>query len=71
MAKEKKQKVQEGATEKSSADVGMAYALPCSFKAEFTKFEEQSHYGKEQIVAQLQLEDIRMADAVVFEKLSA
>nr|CAD1838721.1 unnamed protein product [Ananas comosus var. bracteatus] len=67
-SEKKKQKFQDGATEGSSTDVGMVYALPSSFKAESIEFEEQPHCGEELTVAQLRLEDIRMADAVVFKK---
>nr|CAD1829203.1 unnamed protein product [Ananas comosus var. bracteatus] len=70
-SEEKKQKVQERLAEESSGDVNMVYALLYSFTLESTEYEKQVYAGEELSVAQLQLEDVKVADAVVFEKPSA
>nr|CAD1821694.1 unnamed protein product [Ananas comosus var. bracteatus] len=50
----------------------MVYALPQSFKAEFVEYEEFREEEENGLtVAQLQLEDVQQADAVIFEKSSA
>ncbi|XP_020106673.1 uncharacterized protein LOC109722906 [Ananas comosus] len=50
----------------------MVYALPQSFKAELIEYEEFKEKEEDGLkVAQLQLEDVQPADAVVFEKPSA
>nr|CAD1839730.1 unnamed protein product [Ananas comosus var. bracteatus] len=49
----------------------MVYILPQSFKAEYTKYEEMIDEEEGLTVAQLQLEDAKPADSVVFEKPSA
>nr|CAD1825843.1 unnamed protein product [Ananas comosus var. bracteatus] len=49
----------------------MIYALPHSFKAESIELEEPIYDGEELTMAQLQLEDAKAADAVIFEKPSA
>nr|CAD1840643.1 unnamed protein product [Ananas comosus var. bracteatus] len=48
----------------------MVYALPRSFMVELVKYEETIYDGEELTVAQLQLEDVKPADAVVSEKPS-
>nr|CAD1827515.1 unnamed protein product [Ananas comosus var. bracteatus] len=49
----------------------MVYAFPCLFKTESAEVEEQPQYKEELAAAQLQLEDFKAADTVVFEKPSA
>nr|CAD1827314.1 unnamed protein product [Ananas comosus var. bracteatus] len=61
----------EKSAEESSADVSMVYALPHSLKTESIELEEPIYDGEELTVAQSQLEDAKVADAVVFEKPSA
>nr|CAD1821681.1 unnamed protein product [Ananas comosus var. bracteatus] len=69
-SEEKKQRIQEKSADEGPADVNMVYILPQSFKAEYTEYEEiEEEVGLN--VAQLQLEDAKPADAVVFDKPSA
>lgn len=65
---EKKYRTKGVASEGSSTDVGMVYALPCSFQKELEKAEELPQYEEGLDVAQLQLEDVKAVDAVMFEK---
>nr|CAD1829195.1 unnamed protein product [Ananas comosus var. bracteatus] len=70
-SKEKKQRIQGKSADEGPAGVNMVYTLPQSFKAEYVEYNEEMI--DEEIgltVAQLQLEDVKPADAVVFEKPS-
>nr|CAD1818574.1 unnamed protein product [Ananas comosus var. bracteatus] len=69
-SEEKKQKIQKKSANAGSVDISMVYALPHSFKVESVEYKESVYDGKELTVAQLQLEDAKAADAVVFEKPS-
>nr|CAD1840701.1 unnamed protein product [Ananas comosus var. bracteatus] len=69
-SEEKKQRIQEKSVDEGLTDVNMVYTLAQSFKAEYTEYEEmEEEVGLN--VAQLELEDAKLADAVVFEKPSA
>nr|CAD1830230.1 unnamed protein product [Ananas comosus var. bracteatus] len=70
-SEEKKQKIQEKSADEGPADINMVYTLPQSFKAEYIEYEETIDEEVGLNVAQLQLEDAKPADAVVFEKPSA
>nr|CAD1834648.1 unnamed protein product [Ananas comosus var. bracteatus] len=70
-SEEKKQRVQEKSADESPANMNMVYTLPQSFKAEYTEYEEMVNEEVGLTVAQLQLEDTKPADSVVFQKPSA
>nr|CAD1840398.1 unnamed protein product [Ananas comosus var. bracteatus] len=69
-SEEKKQRIQKKSADEGPADVKMVYTLPQSFKAEYTEYEEMVEEEDGLTVAQLQLEDAKPADSVVFKKPS-
>nr|CAD1833460.1 unnamed protein product [Ananas comosus var. bracteatus] len=70
-SEEKKQRIQEKSADEGPADVNMVYTLPQSFKTKYIEYEEMVDVEVGLAVAQLQLEDAKSADAVIFEKPSA
>nr|CAD1824993.1 unnamed protein product [Ananas comosus var. bracteatus] len=69
-SEEKKQRIQKKLADEGSVDVNMVYTPPQSFKAQYIEYEEIMEEEIGLIVAQLQLEDAKPTDAVVFEKPS-
>nr|CAD1833859.1 unnamed protein product [Ananas comosus var. bracteatus] len=71
-SEEKKQRIQSKSADEGPADVNMVYTLPQSFKAEYIEYDEETVDEEVGLTMdQLQLEDAKPADAVVFEKPSA
>nr|CAD1833628.1 unnamed protein product [Ananas comosus var. bracteatus] len=56
--------------QKGPADVNMVNTLPQSFKVKSVEYEEAIYEEDKLTVAQLQLDDVKPADSVVFEKSS-